>query len=240
MIGILKGIGITLGAIIIIVALALGYLGLLPGVSTIFGSDKPMDLGVVYTEQDRLSGRAKAGWEVVDLPPDLPPQESLRYSGRNAVDTTFNEAELTAWANDPWTYFPLSDCQIRVNDDATIEFSGKWQTNLMRPWAEAMGVSDEYSNIVQDYLRWFSVGNPPFYLKMSGSVVGGELMNARVYEARVGRLSVPTDQLEDYLVPYARWQANRIPGFTAETVELLNGAMRFVGTLPSDVARSTD
>ena len=106
----LKWLSITLGVLIIVMVSVGGYFGLVPGVSSIFGSDKPKDLGVTYTEADRLSGRAKAGWEVIELPSDLLPEESYSFTGQNAVDTTFNERELTAWANDPWTCFPLSDC----------------------------------------------------------------------------------------------------------------------------------
>jgi len=238
----LKWISITLGILIIIIVLAGGYFGLVPGVSTIFGSNKPRDLGVTYTEADRLSGRAKAGWEVIQLPSDLPPEESYSFTGQNAVDTTFNEAELTAWANDPWTYFPLSDCQIRVNDDATLEFSGILHIGLLHEWVDAMGVAEEYSDLIDDYLKWFMWGSPPVYMKMSAAVVNGQVLDVRIYSAQVGRFSIPNSLLENNigrLVDYAMWQADRIPGFSVETLELYDGGIRFVGTMPAEVARST-
>jgi len=140
-----KWLSITLVVLIIIIVLVGGYFGLVPGVSTLFGSDKPKDLGVTYTEADRLSGRAKAGWEVTELQPGLPLEESYISTGQNAVDASFNERELTAWANNPWIYFPLSDCQVRVNDDNTVEFSGKLNIGMLRDWIDAMGVAEEYS-----------------------------------------------------------------------------------------------
>ena len=169
----LKWLGITLGVLIIIIVLVGGYFGLIPGVSNIFGSHKPKDLGITYTEADRLSGRAKAAWEVIELPSDLPPEESYIVTGQNAVDTIFNERELTAWANDPWTYFPLSDCQIRVNDDDTVEFSGILHTGKLQEWGDAMGVTEEYSQVIDDFLRWFVWGNTTFYVKLSASVSNG-------------------------------------------------------------------
>jgi len=42
----LKGLAIAIGALVIIAVLVLGYLGFVPGVSNIFGSNKPRDLGV--------------------------------------------------------------------------------------------------------------------------------------------------------------------------------------------------
>ena len=237
----LKWLSITLGVLIIIIVLVGGYFGLVPGVSSIFGSDKPKDLGVTYTEADRLSGRAKAGWEVVELSSDLPPEESYSFTGQNAVDTTFNERELTAWANDPWTYFPLSDCQIRVNDDNTVEFSGKLHIGMLKEWIDAMGVADNYSELIDDYLRWFMWGNPPFYVKMSASVNNGQIINPQIYSAQVGRFSVPTSLIENNineLVAYAEWQANNIDGFSVETAEITDGGIRFVGTMPAVVSRS--
>ena len=237
----LKWLSITLGVLIIIIVLVGGYFGLVPGVSSIFGSDKPKDLGVTYTEADRLSGRAKAGWEVVELSSDLPPEESYSFTGQNAVDTTFNERELTAWANDPWTYFPLSDCQIRVNDDNTVEFSGKLHIGMLKEWIDAMGVADNYSELIDDYLRWFMWGNPPFYVKMSASVNNGQIINPQIYSAQVGRFSVPTSLIENNineLVAYAEWQANNIDGFSVETAEITDGGIRFVGIMPAVISRS--
>ena len=237
----LKWLSITLGVLIIIIVLVGGYFGLVPGVSSIFGSDKPRDLGVTYTEADRLSGRAKAGWEVVELSSDLPPEESYSFSGQNAVDTTFNERELTAWANDPWAYFPLSDCQVRVNDDNTVEFSGKLHIGALKEWIDAMGVTDDYSELIDNYLRWFMWGNPPFYVKMSASVANGQVINPQIYSAQVGRFSIPQSLIENNineLVAYAEWQANNIDGFSVDTVEVVDGGIRFVGTMPAVVSRS--
>ncbi|UCB43908.1 MAG: hypothetical protein JSV77_04485 [Dehalococcoidales bacterium] len=239
----LKWMGITLGVLIIIIVLVGGYFGLVPGVSNLFGSHKPKDLGITYTEADRLSGRAKAGWEVIDLPSDLPPEESFSYSGQNAVDATFSNAELTAWANDPWTYFPLSDCQLRVNDDNTVEFSGKLNIGVLRDWIDAMGVADEYSELIDDYLRWFIWGNPPVYVKLSVNVVNGQILNPQIHEAKVGRISIPDSLIQDNLyrlVDYAEWQMNHIPGFSVESLEFVDGGVRFVGTMPAVVSRSVE
>ena len=238
----LKVVGITLGVVVIAAVLVLGYFGFVPGVSSLFGSNKPTDLGVTYTEADRLSGRAKAGWEVVELPADTPPENSLVYSGQVAVDATFTNAELTAWANDPWDHYPLTDAQIRVNSDGTLEASGRLDIGMLRKWADIMGVTDEQLSVMEEYLGWFAWSDPPFYVKMSASVVGGEIVNPTVYEARLGRLSLPSGYLESSvsgLADYAGWQADATPGFSADSVEIVDGGIRFRGTMPAHVARST-
>lgn len=233
--------GIILGLLVIAAAAALGYFGFLPGVSNVFGSNNPIDLGVTHSEQDRLSGRAKTGWQVIELSADTPAEESLGYSGQVAVDAVFTNAELTAWANDPWTYYPLSDAQIRVNDDGTLEASGRLHVDQLRRWTELMGVSEEHLGVMDEYLRWFAWSDPPFYVKMSASVSNGRILNPQVYEARLGKLTVPASYLRDNierLVEYARWQTAHTPGFSAETVELVPGGIRFTGTMPATVERS--
>ncbi|HEY31723.1 MAG TPA: hypothetical protein G4O10_01300 [Dehalococcoidia bacterium] len=238
-----KWLSITLVVLIIIIVLVGGYFGLVPGVSTLFGSDKPKDLGVTYTEADRLSGRAKAGWEVTELQPGLPLEESYISTGQNAVDASFNERELTAWANNPWIYFPLSDCQVRVNDDNTVEFSGKLNIGMLRDWIDAMGVAEEYSELIDDYLRWFVWGNPPFYIKLSASVANGQVINPQIYSAQVGRISVPQSLIESglgELVGLVEWKLNNIDGFHVETAEVVDGGIRFVGTMPAAVSRSVE
>ncbi len=178
----LRGLGITLGAIIVIVALVGGYFGFVPGVSVLFGSDKPKDLGVTYTDGDWRSGLAKAGWEIVELPEDTPPEEGLLFSGQNPVDATFSERELTAFINPhTWVYYPMSDCQIRINDDATVELSGKLDTGRLQVYADMMDMSDEYSGVMGILQKWYIFGNPTFYVRISGAIYNGEITNARVH-----------------------------------------------------------
>ena len=84
-------------------------------------------------------------------------------------------------------------------------------------------------------------GNPPFYVKLSASVANGQVINPQIYSAQVGRFSVPTSLIEgniDELVDYAMWQASNIDGFSVETVEIVDGGINFVGTMPAVVSRS--
>jgi len=56
---VLKIAGLILGGGILGIVLVLGYLGFIPGLSSLFGSDKARDLGVDYTEQNYQEARAK-------------------------------------------------------------------------------------------------------------------------------------------------------------------------------------
>ena len=58
---VLRNILIGVGSFVLLVVLVLGYLGFMPGVSALFGSSTPKDLGVTYTAQDFASAHAKMG-----------------------------------------------------------------------------------------------------------------------------------------------------------------------------------
>ncbi|MCR4401145.1 MAG: hypothetical protein NUV35_09835, partial [Syntrophomonadaceae bacterium] len=53
----------------------LGYVGLVPGVAGLLGSDRPRDLGVRYTAADLASGNAKTGTKTTALPAGAAPQD---------------------------------------------------------------------------------------------------------------------------------------------------------------------
>ena len=75
----LKGLAITIGVLVIVVVLVLGYLGFVPGVSNIFGSNKPRDLGVTYTAADYASAHARNGTTHTVLPAGSVP--NIIFSG---------------------------------------------------------------------------------------------------------------------------------------------------------------
>ncbi len=165
----LKIFGFIILGIVIVLALAGGYFGLIPGVSKVFAADRPRDLGVTYTEQDRLNGRVKAGWKLTELPAGLPPALSLQYAGSHPVNTIFTNKELTAWINKSWNNIPLTNCQIRVNNDGTAEFSGILHTSRIKNYAAAMGGTGDFEQYLPSVTKYL-VGNPAIYIKAKGSV----------------------------------------------------------------------
>ncbi len=236
----LKIVLITLLVIVVILLLIGGYFGFVPGVSTIFGSNKPRDLGITYTEQDRLNGRARLGWQLQELPPNLAPEESLKYSGQRAVTASFNNKELTAWINKSWKYILLTDAQIRVNPDGTVEASGILHPDRMEDYAKAMGASGETKDLINQYGKYL-IGNPAIYMKAGGTVVNNTVINARVYELQIGRYSVPANWLaesQDYFIQAAEWQIKSIPGLSIKSLSFQNGSANFDGTVPAIIART--
>lgn len=241
----LKIFGIVVGSILVIIVLGVvlvgGYFGFIPGVSNLFGSNKPKDLGVKYTQADYQSGHAKTGSVITDLPSNASPEQSIKYSGSHPVNITFTQAEFNALINNhPWKYYPFKDCQFRINADGTAEFSAVLLTDRLSDYAKSTGTSTLSAKIIEDYLSKVP-GNPTVYTKGKASIVNGQIVNSDISEFQVGRISVPADQLQSNkssFVSTAQQQMKTIPGFSVKNFSMANGQVKFEGTLPDSVARS--
>ena len=239
---VLKISGFVILGIIVVVVLIGGYYGFVPGVSNVFGSNKPKDLGVKYTEQDRQSGRAKTGWEIKTLPAGLPPEKSLVYTGSKSVNAVFTEKELTAWINKSWNYIPLTDCQIRINPDNTVEFSGILHVSQIKNFEAAMGGSSaEIDNLLPGFIKYLP-SSPPVYMKASASVVNNQV-TCNVIAFSIGRYSVSTDWLKNNSSLFenaAEWLIGRIPGTSIKSLTFNNGQVQLDGTLPASISRTIE
>jgi hypothetical protein len=232
--------GFTVLGVLVVLVLVGGYYGFVPGVANIFGSNKPKDLGVTYTEQDRLDGRAKIGWTINTLSPGLPPEQSLVYTGSKAVDASFTEKELTAWINKSWNYAPLTNCQIRVNPDNSVEFSGILHINRIKDYETAMGGNaTDFDKLLPGFVKYLP-SSPPVYMKASASVVNNQV-SCTIQAFSIGRYSFSSDWLEKNSSLFenaAEWQISRIPGVSVNSITFSNGQVQFDGTLPASISRT--
>jgi len=218
------------------VALGLGYLGLLPGVSSVFGSDKPRDLGIRVGEADLASGRAKSGMSFVELPPTTSPVGSIRHSGQVAVSQTFTDRELTALARaSRWIYNPFQDVQIKIGNDGSMEASGILRVDRLNGYAQATGVSSEVVKAVMERLQILPNSAPPFYIRLTGSVVDNRV-SGDILQLEIGRLTVPSNLISENkgaIISFLNDKITKIQGLSVKSATLTNGAVRFEGTLPA-------
>jgi len=230
---------VFIGIVVLIAALILGYFGLIPGVSRIFGSDKPRDLGVTFTQEDFNSGMAKTGTEYVLLPSDLSPEESLKYSGTRVVETSFTDKELTALThNRPWKYYPVKDVQLKIHEDGMVEASGVILVDRIIPCLKAFGVdSDQAESVIKrlDFLRT----NPPFYIKGTGSIINNEI-DLDIKSLEIGRLPVPLTSFVSMVdvTNFIEAGLKTISGLSTKSLTLKEGKLFFDGTLPATEAYS--
>ncbi len=218
---------------ILVPILILGYLGFVPLVSDIMGATTPVDLGVKVTEKDYASASAKLGRERETLPASKTPEESLKFTGSHKVDTEFTQEEATVTMQTrKYRYNPIgNDFQVRFNDDGTVEASGTLKLSNFRKYGKATGVSDEQADEIMGKAGLIKV-NPAFYVKGTGYVA-----NNRVYldvkEAKLGRLSLPSDALEsNYVKRFVEDRIENIPGLDVESLKVEDGKLKFNGNYP--------
>ena len=231
----LKGLAITIGALVIVVVLVLGYLGFVPGVSNIFGSNKPRDLGVTYTAADYASAHARNGTTHTVLPAGSVP--NIIFSGSHPVNTVYTQAEINALINNrQWSNYPLKNCQLKINPDNTVEFSGTLITDRLKGYETALNLGD--MSAILDYLKYLP-GDPAFYAKGTVEVENGQVVNTDITEFKLGNITL-TNQVQDNLQGITNDVYSEIaayPGFSITTLKFSNGEVQFVGTLP-DSART--
>jgi hypothetical protein len=235
---VLLGILIGIAAVVLIAVLVLGYLGFMPGVSNLFGSNKPKNLGATYTQADYQSARTKMGTIITDLPADASPEKSIKFSGQKNINVTFSQSEFNSLlAERQWKYYPLKNSQLKINADGTAEFSAVLIKGRIEGFAKAVGVSQDNIDEVTKYIKMLP-GDPAIYLKGKCSVTNNRISQS-VSEVKVGKLDL-TGQIKDNagsIVDWVQSELFTLPGVNIKSFQLVNGSVHFEGTLP-DVARS--
>lgn len=181
---------IVLGCIVVVLILIGGYFGFIPGVSALFGSNKPRDLGVQYTEADRASARAKSQVVYTELPANTPDEQSIVRAGSRPVNITLTSAEVTALMNNrPFKYWPYKNVQIKFNSDGSAEVSGQLIKSRLAGYCASIGVNKSVADKVIKYLP----SDPVFYVKGKGSLTDNKVSLLDPSKVEVGRLSIPVD-----------------------------------------------
>ncbi|MEM4397422.1 MAG: hypothetical protein QW757_02220 [Candidatus Woesearchaeota archaeon] len=227
---------IILAVFLLTILLVFSYLGFIPFLSEIF--NKPVDLGIKYTEKDLISAQQKSGIIKKDLPENTLIENSIYYTGKNNIDNYFTSQELTAWANSPhWKYYPLKDVQIRINNDNTAEVSGKIKTSVLDNYKKSINLKDEEADKALDYIKYLQ--NPSFYAK--GKV---EIKNNNVeldYEKiKINNFEIPKEydnKIESTSTRLLFKIRNSVKGLDVldvKEMKLENGNLIFKGTLPKE------
>lgn len=211
----------------------LGYLGLIPQIAKILGSDKPRDLGVTYTDKILLETREKSGVEIKTLTPAENPVATISYMGKHAVDGSFSSEELTAAVNNrPWIYNPVERVQIKISGDE-LEASGYLLTDRILGFVTATGGAKFDISLIMKYLK-LPGGKIPFYVKTSGEMKDNNL-SLNVSSLEAGRLPVPLTFINKFKPQIIEFIEERVifaRGTSIESLTLADGKMNFKGTLP--------
>jgi len=236
-----------LGLIILILIvggiLYLGYLGFVPGVSTIFGSDKPRDLGITWTKDDynQTLTQTKVQVLVSDLPAgqELAPEKTIILKGSHPVKASFTQSEVTAMINNNqnnWKYFPVSDVQIKIGNDGSAQMSGMLHLNRLSGYAVATGASQGDIKAVMDKFNLLPQA-VPFYVSATPSV-SNNVATMNFGKVELGRVGIPESlftQYQDGINGFFTQQINSYPGLTTKAANFNGGKLNFDGTLSDSV-----
>lgn len=211
-------IGVGLVVVIGVIVLALGSMGFVPGVSDLMGTNQPRDLGVSYSQIDYASGLAKVPGASVNNPEFLCLACSYTSTGSVQVNTSFTQEEFTAMMNARNNEVgPLKEVQVKFNSDGTMEATGMIDTKGIDGVPEING---------------------PIYAKGKINKTSSREVTVDLESAEFGRIGVPSDQLPEAekAVNDAIKQAfTNNPGLSVESIQIVDGAINFQGTLPKDV-----
>lgn len=221
--------------LVVVVGLGLGYLGVVPILSSVMGSNKPKDLGVTYSEQDLQQAQAKTKVQGETLTQaDNPTGSGLVYEGTQSAELTLTSQEITALANSSrWKYNPLSQVQVRINEDGSAEASGYLDFQAARQYAVALGVtSQDIDAALEQYP--IPTSKLPFYVKLTGGVSNNDI-EMNVMNVKLANIPVPAGIIDTYAPEAARFVENtylRQESIDIETLENQAGQVYLKGTLP--------
>jgi hypothetical protein len=215
------------------------YMGFMPGVSDLFGFNKPKDLGVTYTAADLASFNAKRAPFTLEGYTPTSGNDRVLFSGFDPAKTikaAFTSAELTAAANAKKAFYPLTDVQVKITQDI-MEISGKIQTGRVSNYASWLGIPKDKIKVVTDIVTKFPA-NPPAYIKGKFEMINNRVTKFNVIDATIGKLNV-TNQITDNansirsaIEDAISYQKDKMQ---VQSLKIENGLLNFVGALSNKI-----
>jgi hypothetical protein len=220
---------LALSAVVILVG---GYFGLVPGVSAVFGADKPRDLGVKTSEALYKSVNDKISMTRTG---DAASSDKLVYSGSKKIDASFSSEEVSSlFAEGKWKNDPISQgFQMKIAPGGAVEVSGILDRAKLNGYLKFTGFTSALP-----YLEKFNFlpEKVPFYLNGSASVKNNQL-ELNLSSAQLGRVPLPTDAGTIKAVEgFADARLSAIPGMDIQSLDFNNGKLNLKGTLPSKMS----
>lgn len=217
--------------------LVAGYFGFIPGLSTVMGANKPKDLGVKYTKADYDAFSNKTNGDIVPITTPVDAAHSISYEGKIDVNKDFSQQEISARLNyGQWKYMPVTNTQLRINPDGTVEFSANIMISrlsgfIAREGAGQWTMADVTKGL--DFIKMVKI-DLPVYMKFQAAVTNNNLSGA-IESIQVGRFNVPLATVKADETANAIFQAiiSKVPNFYAKSVTFSNGQMHYKGTIPA-------
>lgn len=220
----------TTGFLLLGVIVGLGYLGFIPGLSNLFGSNTPRDLRAATTPADLMSAQAKLEQEILTNE-KTPSLRSLRNGGTSTVNTRLTGREFAAHLE---ALHPIQDVQILFHEGGTFEASGRIDKARMMKYVRLLGYTTIADVDVLATVNTYLPGSPSFYLKGQGAIANG-VPTMTLEEAKIGRIPAVPAGVAKALVDYAKLNLEKIPGLDLTTMNISADGVSVIGTVPAVV-----
>ncbi|MBI4080924.1 MAG: hypothetical protein HY430_04100 [Candidatus Levybacteria bacterium] len=233
----LKILGGFIVLVVVVLLLIGGYFGFVPGVSAVFGSDKPKDLGVKYSQEDYESAVEKTAIDFGYKPSTGTPNNSIKFEGKIDINKSLTSAELTALlANDEWEYNFLRDTQIKINDDGTEEISGVLILDRIPGFLIARGYPEDLVHAMRDSVKYVPT-DPTFYIKLDAGWEN-DTLQMNLQKAEFGRWPVDESFLKEYnsvITAVVQRHVLSVPNLHIDSLQFENGQMQYIGSFPEKI-----
>ncbi len=217
----------------------LGWMGFVPGLSTLMGSTGQKNLGVRITSQNlaNMQYETPLTFKSYSQAP-----ANLQRTGTQQIFTqpayvqhvTLSQADATALLDAyPWSWMPLDNAQVRFAA-GTVEISGLLNTARMQALAQQyVAHSKGHNSTFSELIGWISNlrNHAPIYLKAQASVVNGSL-KFKLEQVQVGRLTIPNGLIQSSTNQGATIHASA-GDLHAQTIYFTDQTLHFTGTYPS-------
>jgi hypothetical protein len=225
---------------IVVPIIVLGYLGFIPGLSSLMGATKARDLGVRYSEADYISYQTKTGGQFLDYAnapaSAINPAKKTIFADPKYMDVNLTQEEITATINlAGWSRMPITNAQVRFGD-GTVEISGNIKMDQISNFVSFIGGVGYNQSDIDKALGWGKrlVGSPPIYVRANASVTNN-VLSMQVEQVQIGRFNAPLDIASKVLNTGTVNAMNGTYGFNAGSVSFSNGQLHFAGTSPTAV-----
>lgn len=208
---------IVLVILILAVIIAVGATGIynVPVVSSVFGANKPKDLGIKTSPEALASLKTKIPMTISGDPISYSAGADKVFSGQINVDTRTTSEEITSWLQ----RFQGTNSSLPFTDIQAKKIEG--------------GV--EISAMLNAYVK------APIYLKVMINRVSNKSVSLDIQKAKIGLFNVPDNYLKqatDFFNKKVNHIMAAIPGFSMEKLEYHDGYTDFKGTFPANARRS--
>ncbi len=170
----------VVGAVVLVGVLAVGYLGFVPFLSDLMGTNKATDLGVKYTAADAESATTKLS-DLLNSPED--------------TTVTLSEAEITAFINEKAAEsdkIPIDNTQVKIGADGTLQITGNIDMAKLQTLGSSGDVDESAKSLINTVTSVVRT-DPSFSTKASLSVVDGKPV-ADISDLKLGNLGLTPDQ----------------------------------------------